>query len=207
MSPAEESFYRSARAWARYQAARCGLKGDDADEFEQSFVVRWLLKPAEPPVWTWTASRREPFLRRAARNHALNFVCTMQAETAALDEYALTLCEEDALLEIVAVQPETHLFRSLFWQQVRSGLHRLRPGPGELFARYLAGASADELGFTFGRTRHAVNQSLASARRRLRAVLATQGCTEMELRSYVPLIQSGRSPGALLAAERNCARR
>ncbi len=195
-SRAEESFYRSARAWARRQAARCGLNGDLAEELEQGFVVKWLLKPMEPPIWTWPAGRREPFLRRAAWNYALNFVHGLQAESASLAAYAIRLCDDDATLpEIDAVQPEKRLFRSLFWRQIESGMQSLRPGAGELIAGYLCGDTSGEIGCASGRTKHAVNQGLSHARRRLRAILMSQGNTETELRSYVSLMRPMRVPG------------
>jgi len=202
LSRAEESFYRSARAWARYQAARCGIDGDLAEELEQGFVVKWLFKPIEPPIWTWPAGRRESYLRRSARNYTLNFVESLRSERASLAAYAMSLYDDDAPLpELELVQPEKRLFRSLFWRQIYSGLRGLRPAAGDLTSSYLCGDTICELSSASGRTKHAVNQSLSSARKRLRAILMAQGNTETELRSYVPLIVPERMPENRLSAE------
>lgn len=180
---AEELFYQSARMFARHQARSWGLSGDLAEELEQSFVVAWLLKPTQPPIWTWPAARRDSYLRRAAKNHAVNFMNRLRAEKASLDAYSATLPEADPRLEDLTVAP---LLRKLFWQQIRSGLHRLRPGTGDMFVSYyVESATIDELESASGRTNQAVRQNLAHTRRRLRSILAADGNTEAELRSYV----------------------
>jgi len=185
----DEKFYGSARSAARRQAIRYGLKGDAADDLEQSFVVRWLFSPIQPPIWTWPDWKLDPYLRRAARNHAASFLARMRAERALVDRCVLRMCEGAALPgALAAEQPSGIQFRELFWRQIRCGIALLRPGPAELFARWLSGESAFELAGS-DRARHAIRQRLSQARRRVRSALTAQGNSESELRSYLPLIR------------------
>ena len=91
-------------------------------------------------MWTWPAARREPIPRRAARNHALNFVKRMR-----LDREVLTAYFErrygagSSMAELRASQPEARVYRNLFRHQVQRGLYRLRPGSGEMLEAFLYG--------------------------------------------------------------------
>lgn len=181
---AEASFYNSARAWARRHAARIGIVGDRADDFEQSFVVKWLLRPVEPPVWTWPPEDQERYLNRAARNFALNTKRLLNFE-AALFVLAGRATPHSPDAEDV-LPPENALLRNEFWREIRAGIGGLSRSQRELLACfYLGSATVEDLALASGRSRHAVIQILSSARLRLRSTLAARGATEIELRSYM----------------------
>jgi RNA polymerase sigma factor (sigma-70 family) len=191
-SPDEEVFFRMARAWAKKQTYLFGLQGDFAEDCIQSFVVKWLFKSYHPPLWTWPKARCHAFLRRASRNHVLNFItaCQRRRKYEGLD-YLESRCREPACLSAEAERdflPEVYAEKELFWEQIEVGLQVLTPSQCALLIRYhLENAAIAEIAASSGRSVHAIEQSLSNARKRLRSALIAQGNTEAELRSYVSL--------------------
>lgn len=63
-----------------------------------------------------------------------------------------------------------------------AALAKMDPVPQKIFLRHhLDGDTVDDLATAFGRTPHAIHQTLLRARKHLRAALERQGLTEAEL--------------------------
>lgn len=185
-SRAEIEFYEAARACARQQAHRLGLAYDCREDCAQSFVVRLLSLRGDPPLWNWPRARRFAYLRRAARNHALNF---LRHEHATVDIYGGPPASDHGrwqLAEDAAHSPERILLQRLFWQEIQQALDRLTPLQQTLVVGYhVRHERAPELAGELGCTHHAVHSLLSYARHRLGACLAARGSTEADLRSYL----------------------
>src|SRR5690349_2037785 len=116
LAEGEETFFVSARTCAQIQACRSGLRGDVADDFVQGFVVRWLVKPVHPAVWTWPEETRCRFLRRAARNHVIDLMKKTRREQSRETEIPWRpYGNEPARVGPPESQPETGVLRCQFW--------------------------------------------------------------------------------------------
>lgn len=183
--PEEAEFYRRARDLAEHEARIVHLTGDVAEDCVQSFVVKWLFKHFDPPVWTWSPARRDVFLRQAARNHTLNFIRDRRSMGTIFDEYPeLAVVEAD--FEGREPNVDANLLRDQFWEQIRSGLSTMTVRQRTLLMRYYQEeAAVAEIASECSCSAHAVEVGLCAARRRLRLNLVRQGDTESELRSYL----------------------
>jgi RNA polymerase sigma factor (sigma-70 family) len=197
----KDAFFRVARGAALVQAHQVGLTEDNAEECAQSFVVKWLLKAFDPPPWTWSTGRCHAFVRRAARNHAINFQrdsrhSDREVWSSKLDLVGAIVTDHDA-------QPSVCLMKRQFWEQIRSGLDELEDPQRALFLRFHVDRTpVDELASASGRTSHAIRQSLRITRRRLRKLLCEHGHTESELGSYLSELHPGRIARARFRADK-----
>ena len=197
----KEAFCKEALALGRGYAFRAGLPREEVEDCSMDFLTKMLLHyekadPAQP-----LPPNRLPWLRTCARRHTLNFCryrnlrLRLQAQDFAEEEQPTPLVERLP----TASTPEKEMLWADFWEEFIEAIEQLEAAPEALFvAHYFEGRQAWELAERSGRTRDAVEQSLARSRRRLRKRLEALGWTEQSVREYLLFWRCSRFAGVLV---------
>ena len=184
----KEAFCKEALALGRGYAFRAGLPREEVKDCSMDFLTKMLLRYEDAsqllPV------KRSAWLKTCARNHTLNF-CRYRSLRLRLQAHDF---DDEAdpvpLVERLptASTPEKEMLWSDFWELFYEAIGQLDAAPEALFVEhYFEGRQAWELAEGSGRTRDAVEQSLARSRRRLRKRMEVQGWTQQSVREYLLL--------------------
>ena len=182
----KEAFCKEVLALGRGYAFRAGLPREEVEDCSMDFHAKMLL--CYEDASQLLPLKRSAWLKACARNHTLNFC---RYRSLRLRRQAHDFDDEDEPTPLVerlptSSTPEKEMLWTDFREQFYEAIGQLDAAPEALFVEhYFEGRQAAELAQRSGRTRDAVEQSLARSRRRLRKRLEALGWTEQSVREYL----------------------
>jgi RNA polymerase sigma factor (sigma-70 family) len=136
----------------------------------------------------------EAWLRKCARNHALNFIrAKLRRQVHEIPLESLTSADAEPSSDIApaCTNPSAMAVKTELTVVLASSLAELTEAQQEIVQlRYIEGLSCHEIGDTTGRTPHAVSQALVTAKKRLRSLLESNGLTSADADEYLGIIHS-----------------
>jgi RNA polymerase sigma factor (sigma-70 family) len=187
-------------AWnlARACARRTGLPDEEARDCAQAFVLRMIRHDIQRHHAGMGSSRFQAWLSQCARNFVIEYGRAGTRRSQRERQWPATsgdsgsgpACDYASARE----GPEARLIRGEFWRRMRSAIDQLPAAAREAFARcHLGGECVQDVAAALGCSRHAVEQSLHRARRRLPQLMEGHGLGREELSWYLSSLQPAES--------------